>query len=199
MSENVHSWGAGLEEVLERAIVVNIRPAPSCIVGVWDLEIDTVTTSRHTFRTDSPIYILYNPWCETDETFMASEEWRDEVVSSSDGLIWRGSPTYPTFWKYGQFEKGILDCAMYLITNVGGLSGYVRTDLVAVSRALSAAVNVNDDYGVVMGNWSGDYSGGKAPTYWTGSVDILQEYYRTKQPVRYGQCWVFAAVLTTGN
>lgn len=118
---------------------------------------------------------------------------------NSDGLIWRGSPNYPSLWKYAQFEKDILECALYLITNIGELSGSVRGDLVAVSRALSAAVNVNDDYGVVFGNWSGDYSDGKAPSYWTGSLEILREYYRTKRPVRYGQCWVFAGVLTTGK
>lgn len=48
-----------------------------------------------------------------------------------------------------------------------------------------------------MGNWSGNYENGRSPTFWNGSVNILQEYYRTKKPVRYGQCWVFSGVLTT--
>lgn len=198
-SENLYSWSAVVQETAQNSIVVNVRPAPNCIVGLWDLEIDTKTIERHTFRADNPIYILYNAWCVNDEVYMESEEWRDEAVLNGDGLIWRGSVNYPTLWKYAQYEKDILDCAMYLITNIGGLSGYLRSDLVSVSRALSAAVNVNDDNGVVYGNWSGDYSGGKAPSYWTGSMDILQEYYKTKKPVRYGQCWVFAGVLTSGR
>lgn len=48
-----------------------------------------------------------------------------------------------------------------------------------------------------MGNWSSDYSGGTEPTKWQGSMLILQEYWSTKQPVKFGQCWVFSGVVTT--
>uniref|UniRef100_A0A8C5SVU2 Coagulation factor XIII A chain n=1 Tax=Laticauda laticaudata TaxID=8630 RepID=A0A8C5SVU2_LATLA len=41
------------------------------------------------------------------------------------------------------------------------------------------------------------YEYGVPPSSWTGSVDILLEYYSTKEPVRYGQCWVFAGVFNT--
>lgn len=60
-------------------------------------------------------------------------------------------------------------------------------------------VNANDDKGVLLGNWSGNYNNGTSPLDWIGSVSILQKYYKTKQPVLYGQCWVFAGVLTTGK
>lgn len=58
-------------------------------------------------------------------------------------------------------------------------------------------MNSNIDNGVVAGRWSGYYKGGTPPTWWTGSQKILQEYYKTKKPVKYGQCWVYAGVLTT--
>ena len=58
-------------------------------------------------------------------------------------------------------------------------------------------VNSPDDSGAVMGNWSDDYTGGKDPTKWLGSQNILQKFYKTKKPVKYGQCWVFAGVLAT--
>lgn len=48
-----------------------------------------------------------------------------------------------------------------------------------------------------MGNWSGAYEDGRSPTFWNGSVKILQEYYDKGKPVKYGQCWVFSGVLTT--
>uniref|UniRef100_H9GUX8 Transglutaminase-like domain-containing protein n=1 Tax=Anolis carolinensis TaxID=28377 RepID=H9GUX8_ANOCA len=52
--------------------------------------------------------------------------------------------------------------------------------------------------GVLMGNWSGNYSGGENPGSWSGSVKILQQWKSSGfRPVRYGQCWVFAGVLTT--
>lgn len=60
-------------------------------------------------------------------------------------------------------------------------------------------INSRDDSGVVEGNWSGSYSSGTSPTVWSGSVEILKEYYKSSgAPVKYGQCWVFAGVFTTG-
>lgn len=58
-------------------------------------------------------------------------------------------------------------------------------------------INANDDNGAVLGNWTEDFQGGTEPTRWLGSRKILQEYFKTKRPVKYGQCWVFAGVLAT--
>lgn len=58
-------------------------------------------------------------------------------------------------------------------------------------------VNVNDDEGIVWGRWDGEYDDGTAPAAWTGSVAILQQYLETGESVKYGQCWVFSAVVTT--
>lgn len=76
---------------------------------------------------------------------------------------------------------------------------FFRSDPVKITRALAAAVNSSDDDGAVMGNWSNDHSGGTAPTKWLGSREILQQYYKKKKPVKYGQCWVFSGVLTTSK
>ena len=68
-----------------------------------------------------------------------------------------------------------------------------------VARAISAMVNSNDgDRGVLVGRWDGEYSGGTEPFRWTGSVAILEQYMAAGgRPVRYGQCWVFAGLVTT--
>ncbi|XP_014118179.1 PREDICTED: protein-glutamine gamma-glutamyltransferase K-like, partial [Pseudopodoces humilis] len=58
-------------------------------------------------------------------------------------------------------------------------------------------VNSLDDSGVLVGNWTGDYSQGTNPSAWAGSVGILRSFHGTGAPVRYGQCWVFAGVVTT--
>ncbi|KTG36694.1 hypothetical protein cypCar_00009618 [Cyprinus carpio] len=56
-------------------------------------------------------------------------------------------------------------------------------------------VNTNDDRGVLMGNWSDSFEGGTSPTAWSGSGDILRQYYKgSGKPVKFGQCWVFAGV-----
>ena len=58
-------------------------------------------------------------------------------------------------------------------------------------------VNSNDDKGVITGRWDGEYEDGTAPSAWTGSVPILEEFLKTEKEVKYGQCWVFAGVVTT--
>lgn len=61
-------------------------------------------------------------------------------------------------------------------------------------------VNCNDDLGILEGKWQGSYKDGVKPTEWSGSADILHRWVSSNcSPVRYGQCWVFAAVLCTGT
>ncbi|KAK1803514.1 hypothetical protein P4O66_020947, partial [Electrophorus voltai] len=70
-----------------------------------------------------------------------------------------------------------------------------RGDPMYVTRVLSAMINSNDDSGVLAGKWGECYSGGVAPTSWTGSVEILRQWSDCNcASVRYGQCWVFAGV-----
>ena len=77
-----------------------------------------------------------------------------------------------------------------------------RGNPVRVSRAISALVNsAGGDGGVIEGRWSEPYPRGTSPWDWNGSVAILKEYMEGegRQPVRYGQCWVFSAVVVTGT
>lgn len=60
-------------------------------------------------------------------------------------------------------------------------------------------VNFNQDNGVLVGNWSGDYSGGKSPSSWNGSVAILRQFVSSKRPVKWGQCFTFAGIVTTSK
>ena len=63
-----------------------------------------------------------------------------------------------------------------------------------------AQINANDDGGVLMGRWDGQYDGGVSPTHWNGSVEVLRRWLKYGgNPVKYGQCWVFAAVMCTGR
>lgn len=64
----------------------------------------------------------------------------------------------------------------------------------------SSQINAQDDLGVLVGNWSGNYSDGVSPSAWSSSVDILKQYHSSDGvPVCYGQCWVFSGVTTTGE
>ena len=58
-------------------------------------------------------------------------------------------------------------------------------------------VNSKNDIGIVEGNWTGSFEGGTSPLSWTGSGAILEEFNKTKVPVFYGQCFIYAGILTT--
>ncbi|XP_018564308.1 annulin [Anoplophora glabripennis] len=194
-------WNVTIDKINENVLTVQVASAPDAVVAKWRMDVDTkiINDGAYSYSWETRIYILYNPWCKHDQVYLKSEEWRDEAVLNDVGLIWRG--TYnrlkPVIWKYDQFEKDILDCALYLMHVVGKVKSSNRSDPVKTARALAAAVNAADDLGAVMGNWSTDHSGGTAPIKWIGSMEILQKYYKKKKPVKYGQCWVFSGVLTT--
>ena len=51
----------------------------------------------------------------------------------------------------------------------------------------------------MVGNWSGKYDDGMAPYAWNGSAAILEEFLKKRKGVKFGQCWTFSAVATTGR
>jgi len=153
-------------------------------------------TRSHVARKD--IYILFNPWCEEDAVYMQNEEEREEYVMNDTGKVWvgthrnaRGRP-----WVFGQFDDSVL-LASCLLLDRCTVPAAKRGDPVLIARAISRMVNSNDDNGVIVGNWSGEYKDGAAPTDWTGSIKIMEKYLTTGRPVKYGQCWVFAAVVNS--
>ncbi|XP_046385500.1 annulin-like isoform X2 [Ischnura elegans] len=207
-SGNHYPWKAEVDpkHISDSSVRIEVTPSADTMIGMWKLDIDTKFKSHGSgdavsYSYPHPIYILFNPWCPRDSVYMGpnKEEELKEYVLCDTGLIWRGSHNRlrPCVWRYAQFEADILDCSLYLAFKIGKLNLAGRSDPVRITRALSAAVNSPDDNGALVGNWSGDFSGGTAPTKWVGSMKILQEYYRTKKPVKYGQCWIFGGVLTT--
>ncbi|XP_053385851.1 hemocyte protein-glutamine gamma-glutamyltransferase-like [Mercenaria mercenaria] len=165
-------WGAYIKTNEENYLSLVVNTSSTCAVRKWWLKIDVVKRSKanvDVFRYihTSPIYIFFNPWCK--------------------GKCCK----YILF-----FEDNVLDCVMLLLDK-SYLSDSSRGDPIAVVRMISKMVNAPDDGGVLAGNWSGDYKGGTSPLKWTGSKGILEQYYKTRRPVLYGQCWVFSGVLTT--
>ncbi|NWV67521.1 TGM4 glutamyltransferase, partial [Malurus elegans] len=194
--EDLNGWKISIAKRNGKECLLSVTSSPSAAVGKYNLHVKTGTNIYK--PENGVVYLLFNPWCEDDAVYMASEAERKEYVLNDTGYIYTGSAymIYDKPWNYGQFEEFILDACMYLLDK-SKLSLSDRRSPATVSRAMSALVNANDDSGVLMGNWSGNYIGGTSPMDWIGSVTILQKYYKTKKPVCYGQCWVFAGVLNT--
>ncbi|XP_052062412.1 hemocyte protein-glutamine gamma-glutamyltransferase-like isoform X2 [Mytilus californianus] len=196
-------WGAWIMKNEDKELTVRINTPPTCYVGIWQLQVETIQKADNKkvifeYTHDQDIYILFNPWCKDDQVYQPDRQLLDEYILNDTGKIYTGNRKQINGkkWNFGQFEENILDCAMMLLDR-NNLAWTVRGDPVKVARKLSAITNSQDDKGVLVGNWSGSYHGGKSPLDWAGSVAILNEYYKTKQPVRFGQCWVFSGVITT--
>ncbi|XP_068090597.1 protein-glutamine gamma-glutamyltransferase 4 [Hyperolius riggenbachi] len=191
----VKNWCATICECKNNEYIIAVSSPPNAVIGKYFL---SIITGRGIVCTAGPIYVLFNPWCEDDSVYMPGEEKRQEYVLNDTGYIYVGSSSKITArpWNFGQHETDILDCCMYLLDH-SELKPAAKRDPIILSRKFSALVNSNDDNGVLVGNWSGRYSAGVSPTAWTGSSAILQQYYKTKKPVMFGQCWVFSGVVTT--
>ncbi|XP_059152311.1 annulin-like [Physella acuta] len=196
-------WEATLVSKQEKSITVNVTTPPSCLVGKWRLHLDVIKSEEHKvniyrYQYKQPIYVIFNPWCKDDLVYMNDQNLLKEYILNENGQIYSGNKTTITSkpWNFAQFESCVLDVAMYLLDK-SGLNWAVRGNPIPVVRKLSALINSSDDDGVLMGNWSGDYTGGRSPLSWTGSAAILEEYWKTKESVKYGQCWVFSGLATT--
>ncbi|KAH7980520.1 hypothetical protein HPB49_016872 [Dermacentor silvarum] len=96
-----------------------------------------------------------------------------------------------------QFEKVTLATIEFLLKAVAA-DGAQRSDCVSLVRALCAAINVQDDQGLLTGRWSDDYSAGTSPSVWSSTMPILNKYMENGgNSVKYGQCFVFASALVT--
>ncbi|XP_077083619.1 coagulation factor XIII A chain [Siphateles boraxobius] len=195
-------WRGRVVETSDNVVTMGITPSPECIVGKYVIYIGVVTPYgiRRTRRDPSTdVYILFNPWSSADAVFLDDEEEREECVMNELGIIYHGAydDVSERAWNYGQFEYGVLDACLFILDKADmPLSN--RGDIIKVTRVASAMLNSRDDDGVLVGNWSGDYTYGVPPTSWTGSVEILLDYANSRgTPVCYAQCWVYAAVFNS--
>ncbi|KAG7301255.1 hypothetical protein JYU34_014159 [Plutella xylostella] len=129
---------------------------------------------------------------------MEDTDLLQEYVLNDAGKVWVGPArsSRGRAWLFAQFDEAALPACMFALDRAG-VPFHHRGDPVKVSRAISRIVNSNDDQGILIGRWDGQYEDGTAPTEWTNSVDILRQFLETQQEVPYGQCWVFAGVVVT--
>ncbi|XP_038074044.1 protein-glutamine gamma-glutamyltransferase K-like [Patiria miniata] len=197
-------WMAEIEAKEKNTLTVSIVASHDALVGKYSLQVRTTVRSggsakpkRYMFKEPLPVFLLFNAWCETDQVYLEEEDERKEYVLNEKGFIWYGNwrQLGRRPWGFNQFEKTVFEAVMYLLEK--HVEDYERGSSVSVSRVMSAAINAQDDSGVLTGRWDGDYRPHARPTSWTGSQHILEKHFKTKAPVRYGQCWVFSGVFTT--
>ncbi|XP_053117285.1 protein-glutamine gamma-glutamyltransferase K [Hemicordylus capensis] len=194
-------WSAEIKDSDSNTMDLRVCTSPTAIIGKYQFSVKTRSKAGEypmPFDPRYEIYILFNPWCPEDPVYLPQTGSLDEYVLNESGRIYYGTESQigERTWNYAQFDKGVLDACLFMLDR-RGMPHASRGDPIMVSRVVSAMVNSIDDNGVLVGNWTGDYSRGTNPSAWVGSRDILLQYHRTGYPVQYGQCWVFAGVVTT--
>jgi len=196
-------WAIQMQQQQGQVMVLELLISSSAPIGAYTFAIETSLRSqphvieRQTLR--DPVYVLFNPYCPDDPVYMAREDQLAEYLLNDTGKIFIGThrSIRSRDWVFGQFEEPVLFASLFLLERAR-MPYHARSDPVQVSRAVSAMVNHLDDWGVLEGSWSGRYQDGTAPTDWQGSARVLEQYMSSGgRPVKYGQCWVFAGVVTS--
>ncbi|XP_060083907.1 protein-glutamine gamma-glutamyltransferase Z-like [Ylistrum balloti] len=205
-SKKRKEWYAQLVTIEKKSIVVEISIPPNIIIGHWLMSVQTFTIEKGEeatvlqYNSQQDIVILLNPWCPDDTTYFPTKQLLDEYVLDAKGFVYQGTHNriHAKPWNFGQFKEGILDICIMILNKA--FDWTVETNManpIKIARAISRIVNNNDDFGVLIGKWNGEYGDGKKPTSWNGSVKILKKFARTGEPVKYGQCWVFSGLVVT--
>ncbi|KAJ3595765.1 hypothetical protein NHX12_005068 [Muraenolepis orangiensis] len=194
-------WEAKIVERSSNTVKLSVNSTPRAVVGVYALSVTTAAAGQEVTVYDSgkTLVMLFNPWCEEDTVFLDNQDERQEYVLNDTGRIYYGTEKQigTRTWNFGQFQDGVLEACLFVLEK-SEIPPSGRRDPINVVRVISAMINAQDEYGVLIGNWTGDYSEGVAPSSWTSSVEILKQYHSTGGvPVAYGQCWVFSGVTTT--
>ncbi|XP_074524948.1 transglutaminase 5, like [Halichoeres trimaculatus] len=183
-----------------------ISSPASASVGCYRFQLYLYTQGKQRKRVLGRFVLLCNPWCQDDTVYIPFEDQREEYIQNDSGLLFMGTAKTLVArpWSFDQFEPGVLETCLNLLQvspqhQRNRRRDYLnRNNPVYISRVVSAMINCEDDRGVLKGNWSGDFKEGVNPSSWTGSGDILKQWAESGySPVKYGQCWVFAAVMCT--
>ena len=217
-NEDVWCMAGDWSFMSESKVTLTVNVPPKACLGKYSVRLYLRTRTQDekinsSFQDLAPLYVVANPFTSRDTCwnseskpgfFSGTSEFIEEHIINENGAVWQSSSRgpHPKPWIFGQFEEDVLEVACHLIANdrrTETMSGGAKlSDLVQISRILSAKTNCNQDDGVLVGKWSGDYTEGTKPWQWMSSVSILKEYKQNGyKPVKYGQCWVFSGVLVT--
>ncbi|XP_075033813.1 protein-glutamine gamma-glutamyltransferase E-like [Mixophyes fleayi] len=200
------NWSAVLESSPGNSLRIIMSSPANAVIGRYDLSVQISIMGQLSTYSLGKFVLLFNPWCLDDEVYMANAEERKEYVLNDHGIIFMGNENHVTSigWNYGQFENNILNICLEILDRSlncqqDAAADYSRRNSpLYVGRVISAMINSNDDFGVLEGKWEKEFSDGVDPNSWNGSVEILWGWQNENyKPVKYGQCWVFAAVMCT--
>ncbi|NXV83049.1 EPB42 protein, partial [Atlantisia rogersi] len=193
-------WSAALEEQDPCFWTITVKAPANAPIGQYALFLHAPKCHRHLGN----FTLLFNPWCQDDEVFLGNEAQRQEYILNQEGVIYWGTENAVLAqpWDFSQLEEDILDICFILLDvaehHQGDKDHTRRKSPVYICRTVAAMMNCNELRGILTECETGQCCNGTPPSKWLGSSPILRQWIASRcKPVRYGQCWVFAAVMCT--
>ncbi len=110
-------------------------------VGLWRISIETwyadKWSEKKRFKSKDPVYILFNPFDESDPVHLPHNGGQDEFLFNETGKLYGGSHNNVQGrpWVFGQLRDSVLPAVCHLLDNKAiGLKDTERSDPIRVSR-----------------------------------------------------------------
>ncbi|EEC09526.1 conserved hypothetical protein, partial [Ixodes scapularis] len=181
-------------------LMLDVQVPVSAPVGRWGMTV--AVGGEVVFTVRIPIYIIFNPWSPEDPVYIPDDVARNFYTMQDKAVIFHGveDMILTKTWYYGQvqtFHRTVTLPVIEFLMKIKQMTPAQRSDPIAVVRAMSAAVNTNDENGLVIGLWKEPFIDGIHPFAWSSSPTLLHRYMESGgNGVKYGQCFVFAGLLT---
>jgi hypothetical protein len=167
-------------------------------VGIHSIGLK-LSTSTLVRQLPKQVAVLFNAWSPDTVEYFPRPDELSEYIEQEHSITYRGSTAQvqDVRWYLGQFTHECLSVSLYFVNR---LNETERRDPGLVVRHLTAMSAHQETVadGLLFGKWEGGFAGGTNPSSWSDSVQIFRQYisqgFRT---VRFGQCWVFGAVLNS--
>ncbi|NXJ80049.1 EPB42 protein, partial [Trogon melanurus] len=190
-------WSAAVEEQDSCFWTISVNTPANAPIGQYTLILHASKSYCHLGN----FTLLFNPWCQDDEVFLANEAQRQEYILNQEGIIYWGTENAVLAqpWDFSQFEEGIVDICFTLL-DVGERhqrhkDHTQRKSPIYICRTVAAMLNC-DELGILTECGTGQCYNVTPLSKWLGSSSILRQWVASQcKPVHHGQCWVFAAVM----
>lgn len=113
------------------------------------------------------------------------EEIYDEYTNGVSGVR--------NTWRYDIFDSCM---AEFLMEIVNSIPMEKRDFAETMRKIMSRFSSENSNESLIEGKWNGNYSDGTPPVNWEYTAQIYRTRMKTGEPIKYGQCWIFAECMT---
>ncbi|NXX56782.1 EPB42 protein, partial [Scopus umbretta] len=191
-------WSAALEEQDPCCWTISVNTPANAPIGQYALLLRASKSNRLLGN----FTLLFNPWCQDDEVFLANEAQRQEYILNPEGIIYWGSENAVLSqpWDFSQFEDDTVDICFTLL-DIGerhqrDRDHTQRKNPIYICRTVAATLSSDEFRGILTECSTAQNYNGTPLSKWLGSSPILRQWVASQcKPVRYRQCWVLAAVV----